>query len=169
MNKKWEKTALVSMVALFLFSGAPAIVAQPGPDEDVQGKMQQFRERMEKKMDNIIEELGLSPEQKEAILEHKKSHRQEMEETHKAMREKHDALKAELEKEELDQARIKALVAEIKELEGSMVDARVEGILAIRKILTLEQFKIFQEKTKSLHKKRGKCHKHNRGEKGGER
>jgi Spy/CpxP family protein refolding chaperone len=66
------------------------------------------------------------------------------------MRQARQALRDELNKPGSDMAVVKKLAGELKNLQARQVDARVEGILDMKKVLTPEQFKAFQEKTKQV-------------------
>ncbi len=70
---------------------------------------------------------------------------------HKSLKAKQDAMRNELQKEELNMENVYKIHNELKDLLIQKADHRLEGILAVRKILTAEQFRIFCELRKEMH------------------
>ena len=101
--------------------------------------------RMERKMDKIHQQLGLSPDQQKKLKEHRQAHRQEMRTLRESLRTKRESLRAELEKPDLNEGIVKSLSEELKTLQNRLADLRLDGILEVRKILSPEQFKKFGE------------------------
>ncbi|MEE8359709.1 MAG: periplasmic heavy metal sensor [Candidatus Omnitrophota bacterium] len=117
---------------------------------------------------DLMKKLGLTEEQEEALREQRKGHREKVRSLMEALKEKKAQLRTELEKEEIDKEKIDSLINEIKPLLGNQIELRVEGALAMREILTPEQYKKFQEFAKKKHKQgwRGKG-RGNKGSHGG--
>ena len=80
------------------------------------------------------------------------------------MREKREALRAELEKYNHDPAKVSALIDEITALQKAALEKRVEGVVGIKQILTEEQFNQLQEKMKAKMEEHKKQWKGKRGE-----
>ncbi len=117
---------------------------------------------------DLMKKLGLTEGQEEALREQREGHREKIRSLMEDLRNKKAQLRTELEKEEVDKEKIDSLINEIKPLLGNQIELRVEGALAMREILTPEQYKKFQEFTKKKHKKgrRGKS-RGNKGSHGG--
>ena len=101
---------------------------------------------METKRQELYKDLNLSEEQKNLLEENRKSHREEMKSILNQMKEKREAIRNELQKDELNIGRISQINNELKILSAQMLDRKLEGILEVRKILTSEQFKKFMMK-----------------------
>ena len=110
------------------------VCAQPR-GADFEGKTRYRQERISK----IVDTLGLTEEQRDALKEKRVGHRAQMKELGEALRTKRKELQEELEKAQSDTERISTLVSDIKSLQGELLDQRVAGILATKEILTPEQ------------------------------
>ncbi|MEK7287561.1 MAG: Spy/CpxP family protein refolding chaperone [Elusimicrobiota bacterium] len=99
----------------------------------------------EKHLEKIESKLGLSDDQKKKLREHRKTHREEAKKLRKEIKEKREAFQVELEKPELSADATKKAHAELQQVRNKMADHHLEGILAVRQILTPEQFKKFKE------------------------
>jgi|GEM_PF-3110090 len=102
----------------------------------------------------MIAELGLSKEQQEKLQELRKQHKQEASEAAKLVREKREALRAEIENPSYDENRAKALNEELKNAQNKMADQRLKGIGDVRAILTQEQYGKFIESRKNYWEER---------------
>lgn len=111
-------------------------------------------EGVQKNKDRILEELSLTAQQKEQLKEIMKENRSKAVALREQLQVSRNALKDELNKVESDTAKIGILVAELKSIEGQLVDQRVRHILKIKTILTPEQFNKFKEKMEAGKKKR---------------
>jgi len=162
MNRKMVWAALLGVALVstpaFAFEGW----GEHGHGQDGEGKFHQKREEMMKKM---TADLGLTEAQQKQIEDQHASMKQRQEEIFKGIETKRNELRAELDKPELDRARIDQLTNELSALSAQKVKTRVEGILEIRTILTPEQFKALHQKMeekreafKAKWKKRGGKH-----------
>ncbi|MFH1594028.1 MAG: Spy/CpxP family protein refolding chaperone [Candidatus Omnitrophota bacterium] len=116
--------------------------------------------------DAIIKKLGLTTEQSAAIESHKTDHRAKMQEAKEALKTKKRELHNELEKPDMDEAKVNTLAAEVKALSGQQIDLSVRGILAMKAILTPEQFAKLQSEVKKCSKRGGgKTHRGGAGRK----
>jgi len=96
--------------------------------------------------ENLTKELGLSAEQEAKLKAQKDNNKAAMEDIWQKMQEKRGELKAELEKDKVDNARIDAIITDMSGLTTRMLRNRVDQMLATKQILTPEQFKKFQDK-----------------------
>lgn len=117
---------------------------------------EEMREKMRAKMLEVFKQLDLSPEQEEQIRTHRKNHREQGREFWENLRTKKEAIRNELQKEELNMGEIYKIHNELKDLLIQKADHRLEGILEVRKILTAEQFRKFCELRKGIHPMKGR-------------
>lgn len=135
-------TAVVIIIAVFAIQ-TKALAHDPHHDAD-----SDRHAMMEKRMEKIQEQLGLSEEQKTKIKEHRKKHFAEAKDMHEQIHTKREELRKELQKADFDEGRVRAIHSDIKTLRMKEEDNRLEGILEMRKILTAEQHKKFMEMMK---------------------
>lgn len=102
-----------------------------------------------------INRLNLSAEQNEKIKTLRQNQRQQMMEMRQSLKEARTKLKEHLDKSEATRATIAPLAADVKNILAKMVDQRVEGIFAIKSILTPDQFSQLQVGQKSRQDERG--------------
>jgi len=88
----------------------------------------------------IYTQLNLTDDQKKQLEVNKQQHRAMMANIRQQIRMNKEAMKAELMKDQLDMVKIHAIHQRIKLLQDQMEDGRLNSILAVRKILTSEQF-----------------------------
>ena len=93
----------------------------------------------------IVKALNLTPEQEHKLQENRKAQRQELAGLMEAIREKQEKLQSELKDPKATRAKLQPLIAEIKSLQVRLIDQRINGIFAVKEILTAEQFAKFQE------------------------
>jgi Spy/CpxP family protein refolding chaperone len=117
----------------------------------VAGRIHQ-RRRVEAQ--RIAKELNLTPEQEEGLKQNRITQNEQMKELRTALKEQMTKLKEELNKPEVNQAALKTIATELKSLHAQMVDQRLASILAVKKILTSEQFAKFQRMTMEKAEKR---------------
>lgn len=127
------KSLIYSLTIVGFVLSASTALAQPG-----------FFKR-DHDMKRMQEKLNLSAEQQELMNAHKANQREQMEEFHNRTKTTRGELKAELEKEELNMDTIDQIQSELKGLQATMADHRLEGTLEVRDILTPEQFSEFME------------------------
>ena len=101
------------------------------------------QERMEKKIQEIYNQLNLTDEQKKQLEDNKLKHQETRRASFEKMRSYKDALNQELMKADLDMNKINEIQSQLKALQSEMADARLNSILEVRKILTPEQFAKF--------------------------
>jgi len=128
------------------------------PQGDNVNRHEEMREKMRAKMLEVFKQLDLNPEQEEQLQAHRKNHRGQGREFRESLRAKKEAIRNQLQNEELNMEEIYKIHNELKGLLSNKADHRLEGILEVRKKLTAEQFREFSELKKDMHpmKKRRK-------------
>ena len=119
--------------------------------------MHKWHEMKEKRTQKIYAQLNLTDEQKKQLEDNKQKNREQKKALFKQMKSSKETLVQEFMKPDLDMNKINAIHAQIKALQAQMADNRMGSILAVRKILTPEQFKKFHELTEK-HGKMGRHH-----------
>jgi Spy/CpxP family protein refolding chaperone len=110
---------------------------------------------MEAHFKKMAEELKLTPEQKAQLDKQRgefMAKTQALREKIKAMR---TSLRQELDKPASDKTRIDSLVAELKDVVGEQIRIKVDSIIALKQVLTPEQFARMNE-LRSEHMRKGK-------------
>ncbi len=125
----------------------------PPPDREA------MHEKRRAQMLENFKQLDLSPVQEKQLNAHRKSHIELGKEIHENIKAKREALREELQQQELDMKKIRKIHSELKNIRSQKADHRLEGILEVRKILTTEQFTKFMELKKELHFMRKKGEK----------
>jgi Spy/CpxP family protein refolding chaperone len=105
-------------------------------------------------MQEMMEGLNLTPDQQAKIKAFHDAQAEKRQAAVVQMREKHMALRTELEKYNHDTAKVNALVDEIAVDQKAGLQDRVASIVAIKQILTEEQFNAMQVKMKEKHESR---------------
>ncbi|MDD5021020.1 MAG: periplasmic heavy metal sensor [Endomicrobiaceae bacterium] len=121
-------------------------------------KMCQKREKM---ADKMMEDLKVTPEQKTKLETLRKNHEEKINMFRTQMKEKRDAMRTELTKENYDMTVIEGLKNDIKEIGGSMTAERANMPIEMRKLLTAEQFTKLEAKRpkmKKMKKMKGDMH-----------
>ena len=147
--KKNIKTVLGVIVIATLVAGS----ALAGTECSVTGQ----RDKHNKTKDAIASELNLSADQKTRLEQERTTHRNTMETLHNALKDKKRELQDAIAKPDVTRQQVEPILAEIKKLQSDMSDKRMDGIFAVKSILTAEQFAKLQtmkdKKMKNGHKK----------------
>lgn len=130
------------------------LTACPAFSETRHHEKGEYKEKMMEKREKFLDELGLTDEQKEGMTRLREANREKRQKTREALKEKKEELRKELERYDSDTRKMNGLVADIKELQGELIDTRVSSIMDTKSVLTKEQFEKFTEKTKHYGKKR---------------
>jgi len=152
-----RKTAGQVVLAAAIMAFAVSVYAQEvsqGPGSRGKGTMD--GERRHGFVEKMLEDLGLTPEQKTALFENKKQHREEMKAVQEQIRIEREAIRAEFAKADTDRESVNSHAAKLKELQSRKVDLHIEGMIAAKEILTPEQFTKFMGKMKEKRGERGK-------------
>ena len=110
-------------------------------------------ERMVHHKQDFYKKLGVSEEQQNQLKNHREKQRAQMEALAGQIKAKREEIRQEIEKKDYDAARVRQIHGELKALKNQAEDARLEGILQVRQILTPEQFQKFMELKKEGHGK----------------
>ncbi len=102
------------------------------------------KQHNEKQREGIFKELNLTPEQQKKLEENRKAQREDVTKLQQAIKEKHAKLREELKNPGSTRSTVEPLVNEIKSLQAQLIDHRINGIFAVKEILTPEQFVKFQ-------------------------
>ncbi len=140
------------LLAILIFGACSISTAHA--DEKTDGFFKKH-EKMEKKIQEIYSQLNITPEQKKDLESNKLANREKRKVLFEKMRSQKEALNQELMKADLDMAKINEIQNSIKTLQSQMADERLESILAVRKILSAEQFANFitqMEKSRQDHR-----------------
>ena len=140
MENKLTKVIAVLAVAGLMAAGPVAYAASEGYGS---GPGKGYK-RGEGK--GFMKELNLTPEQKAQL----KAQREAKKEANKALREqmktKMQALHEAITKPETKRADVEALVSEVNTLKGQMFSQMIDGVFAMKEVLTPEQFAKMQAK-----------------------
>ena len=135
-----------TILALMLTT-LPALAWGPGPGggpgRGPGGDHEARQARREARMEKMEILLDLTPEQKEQLQTFRSSHRAQAATFHKDMQAVRQEIGDEIQKPELDMAKISGLQTRLKDLQARQADHRMEGILNVRKTLTPAQFTKF--------------------------
>jgi Spy/CpxP family protein refolding chaperone len=104
-----------------------------------------FKQHNDKQREGILKELNLTPEQQQKLEENRKAQREDMAKLHQAIKEEHAKLQEELKNPGVTRSTVEPLVNEIKSLQAQLIDHRINGIFAVKEILTPEQFVKFNQ------------------------
>jgi len=123
----------------------------------------QGKGKCDKAKTSIAKELGLTADQEKSLEAQKASHREAMKSSFTALKEKKRQLQEAIVKPGSTKEQVEPLLGEVKKMQSDLADKRVEGVFAVKAILTPEQFaKLETLKEKRMHK--GKM-KHGEGRK----
>lgn len=131
------------IVAVGVMIVVPTVSAQP------HGKMDKCTMGPDKQADNILKGLNLTAEQKDKLKQNRRAQRDKMEDLLTELKEKHEELTNKLGDQNISRANVEPIVTELKSLQAKMIDCRLDGIFAVKEILTPEQYAKFQEKLKA--------------------
>ena len=91
--------------------------------------------------------LNLTPEQQQKLQDNRKAQRERMSQLLNQLKEKQQILRQELKKPSVTKASIAPIMSELNTLQSQLMNLRIDGILAVKEILTPEQFAKFQQMT----------------------
>jgi Spy/CpxP family protein refolding chaperone len=143
--KFWKMGSMAFVLVAAILLSAPAVYADRGGDRK-DGKKKEWSEKMAADWDKLCKDLNITEDQKKQLDANKEKNREEMKAVFKEMKDKKDLMRAELEKEAIDIAKVQAINNDLKALQSKMLDNKLAGILEVRKVLSAEQFKKFSSK-----------------------
>ena len=131
------RKVLIGFIGIYVFTALCLARAQEGPGPEGFGSP---KGHPGERIQEIFNQLNLTDTQKKQLEDNKRQHRAQMQRVHQAMKVAREAMKAELMKPQLDITKLTALHNQIKALQSQMEDNMFASILAVRTILTPEQF-----------------------------
>jgi len=132
------KNVLLSCVGLYIFAALSLAYAEnPG----IEGASPKWH--VGQRINEIYSQLNLTDVQKKQLEANKQQHRAKMEGVRREMKSIMEVSEQELMKPQLDMTRINVLHERIKVLQSQMEDDKFRSILAVRTILTPDQFSKF--------------------------
>ena len=114
----------------------------------------EVKEPTGKRGEKIFQELNLTKEQQDKMTANRKAQRQEMMKLREQIRQKQEQLQESLGSASVTPASVGPLVNDIKSLQSQLIDLRINGIFAVKAIMTPEQFAKFQQLTQERQKER---------------
>ncbi|HPN72622.1 MAG TPA: periplasmic heavy metal sensor [Candidatus Omnitrophota bacterium] len=148
------KRFLFGVLSAVMIGSLFIVPATARAGEDVEGRSEKREEMREK----WASELGLTAEQKEALKQSKESSKAERDAVRDNLKNARKALMEELKKPVTDKAALDKAVSDVKKAEGDAVDARVKGFLAMKEVLTAEQFQKMSEMKDKWRAEKGEKH-----------
>jgi len=139
------KKILFGVFGLYVFAALSMAHAEnPGPD----GSSQKWHSGQ--RIQEIYSQLNLTDDQKKQLEANKQQHREKMKSVRQEIKTDKEVFKEELMKPQLDILKINQIHNQVKSLQNQMEDEKLNSILAVRAILTPEQFSKF---VNLMHKK----------------
>ena len=129
---------LVGIIGLFFFA-ALSLAHAENPEASGQSPKWHSGQRIQE----VFNQLNLTDDQKKQLEANKQQHRSRIESMRQEMKANKKALQEEIMKPQLDMAKVNSLHQQTKVLLGQMEDFKLSSILAVREILTPEQFSKF--------------------------
>ncbi len=150
------RMVLLGILGIGMAAVLPLAQAQnvPGPDGSPQ-------KHFGLHIQEIYNQLNLTDDQKKQLEANKEDHRAKMELARQALKSDKEAIHQELMKAQLDMPKITVLHEEIKTVLSQIEDEKLSSILAVRAILTPEQFLKFvtlMHKHKEEHEEESEGH-----------
>jgi Spy/CpxP family protein refolding chaperone len=145
MNNK-TKIIKAALVFMALTVTALAWAGNPAPGK---GQIKEEAKGEDKgPAGRLASELNLTDAQRQKLQEGRQGRREKMQKLREAVKQKRQELKAALQNPSATRAAIEPVVAQLKALQGQLIDARVDHILTLKEILTPEQFAKMQARMK---------------------
>ena len=135
---------LVLCFLLFGFLIVPIVSAdEPVASLEKENLMSERHQKRDEKIQEIYRQLNLNEQQQKQLADNKLSSQTKKSALYKALRLHKENLNRELMRANLDMKKINDIQSKIKILQVEGVDDRLNSILAVRHILTTEQFSQF--------------------------
>ncbi len=140
LNIKQLAYSLVIIGAMLLASN---VYSQPS-ERYSQGH-EAMQEKRKALMLEVFKQLNLNPEQEKQLKAHRNKQKEQGKSIHESIKAKREEMKIELQKQELNMAKVNKINSELKSIKSEKSDLRLECILKVREILTAEQFVKFMD------------------------
>jgi len=132
MKTNMKGVLAVAVVATMVFAAAGAYAEGWGGQGGKGGKEGHFKK--------ITEQLQLTPQQKAELDKQREAFMAKTKDLREKMRAVRTALKTELDKATPDKAQITGLIDQFKDLVGQQIQTRVDKVMAMKQVLTPEQY-----------------------------
>jgi Spy/CpxP family protein refolding chaperone len=132
MKTKMGKVMVAVVACAMVFSAASAYAGEGWNSHKSEADTK-------KHFDKMAEELKLTAEQKAALEKQREEARPKMKALKERQRAAREQLRAELDKQVPDKATLAAIVEDLKTLTGEHTQAKIDKVLAMKKVLTPEQ------------------------------
>lgn len=142
MKSKLTKIMAVLTVVGLMAAGPVAYAGTKGDDSEG-GKGYQHGERKE-----FMKELNLTSEQKEKLKAQREAKKENNKATREQLKTKMQTLHETIAKPGTTRADVNELVGEVSALKGQMFSQQIDGVFAMKQILTPEQFAEMQAQRK---------------------
>ncbi len=154
MSTKFRQVCIYTgMIVVLAFTSV--VYAQP-----YEGDRERAIKCREEMMDDLVGELGLTPQQQEQFKKQCKANHEHRRKYRQLLRGEQEKLRVELEKKDFNEKKMEKIVAELKNLWSKLIDRKVADGLKIKEILTPEQFRELGQKKETFRK--GAKDKHRR-------
>ena len=100
----------------------------------------------------MLEKLNLSPQQEAQIRKLQQANRERSRDLRRNLSQKRRELKQELDKQNSDPEKIKALTSDLKVIDGQLIDEQVDRVLRMKEMLSPEQYQTFCDTFKDIDK-----------------
>jgi Spy/CpxP family protein refolding chaperone len=134
-----KQVVILSLLAA-VFAFNPGSEASGGRFNEGEKQAYRSKDGMRSK---ICRELDLTEEQKDRLYQFRGEYTESKEDIYKQIRDKKSELGRELSGKDIDLDKVSEVHSEIKRLKAEAEDNRLNSILAVREILTPEQFALF--------------------------
>lgn len=141
-----KKIVFLAILGLSICLVSENVFAQAG----IMSKVK--KQRWLRNKEAIYNQLNLTEEQKTSLKENKDKQKSQMMSLQKELQQENKNLKDALNSPSFSRRDLEPIAERIKKLEAKKIDLRINGILAVKEILTPEQFSKFQELVKGKFK-----------------
>ena len=145
------KKLLSLAVALLVTTSLYAV--PPQDKGDMPEPPQMHHQKMGPDFEKMAKELGITDEQKDKLNEMMKEDMSRKKELREVIKQKMEAIDAELLKENIDMNAINALAAEIQQTSSDISRINVESKLKVRSVLSFEQYTKMEQNRKEMMEK----------------
>lgn len=143
--KKFLSLALVLFVSSFVYAVPPKQSKGNMPESP-----HKYQEQMRQDFDKISKELNITDEQKQKINELMQKDLTKKQELRHQIKQKSDAIDAELMKEKIDMNVVNGLAAEIQQLNAEISKINIESKVNVRNILTFDQYSRMEQARRQM-------------------
>jgi Spy/CpxP family protein refolding chaperone len=131
------KKTITGLLVALMSVAAPIVWADNGPDADSSHQKGWHHENHEQMLKKV---LNLTDDQVKQLKDSRETQMKTMKSVFEQMKSNREAFDAEIVKATPDMSKINDIQAQLKTIQAQMVDNHLNSLLAIRKILTPEQF-----------------------------